>query len=141
MRLEAVSNILEVASSMSFFINPKYVAPGKSKYQAPFRDLLFAITVRCARLFEEVDYQLIHIVETQDIWKEEGIEKIRFIRSKRQQISRVQELLEKKSLVAAIEGLVKTNTGLKEFEGSIDAELQKRMKDTGASSEPGGVFE
>jgi len=59
-------------------------------------------------------------------------------KSKRKQLSRVQELLEKKSLDAAIEGLVETNIGLEEFEESLEADIQRRIIDTEEKKLTGG---
>ena len=59
-------------------------------------------------------------------------------KSKRKQLSRVQELLEKKSLDAAIEGLVETNMGLEEFEESLEADIQRRIIDTEEKKLTGG---
>jgi len=138
LRLVAISNILDSASAISLLTNPKHLKRGKSEYQAPFRVLLFALTVRCARLFEEVSYHLTKIVGSDEIWGKEGTEKVRFIESKRKQLSRVQELLEKKSLDAAIEGLVETNIGLEEFEESLEADIQRRIINTEEKKLTGG---
>ncbi|MEM0475647.1 MAG: hypothetical protein QW343_02540 [Candidatus Norongarragalinales archaeon] len=66
LRLAVAVNALEVVDLAVSLMESKYVEAGKSKYQTPFINLLFALIARCSRNFDEARYFLQAVADTDD---------------------------------------------------------------------------
>ena len=58
LRLAEIQNSLETIAIMRQMAREEFLTPGKSKYQAPFRNFLFAFAVRLNRISDEINFHV-----------------------------------------------------------------------------------
>lgn len=130
LRMAVVNNILEtIELTCSLVSNMEEIASSKIKHRAAFMNLLFILTIRCERLFEEVLLFLHNIADAQDfVAGNKTIEWIELAESKRKQLLKAQEALQKHRIIEGVEILKSAANGVKEFEKSIEEELLNQAK-------------
>jgi len=128
LKIAGVQNILEMIQAVSGIIDAGRLERARPAMQMPFRHLLFALSVRCGRLLEDIDMQLDASQPSRRIREGELAEIREFVSAKRKEISQAQALLEKGSLNAAFHRLAKSKEGIKELAERMDGLIESRLQ-------------
>jgi hypothetical protein len=126
LQLAVVQNGLEIIQSMMRMAQAERITPGKSKYQEPFRNLLFAFIIRMDRLLDEMAFNTRTVYNQALEGKKTAISAscaeawLTFFSEKRRLILDAQGLLEKHRTIAAIQKMDEARVGIKEFSSKVD---------------------
>ena len=128
LKIAAVLNILEMISVAASITSPELLEKGKPSRHVPFKNLLFALTVRCAGLLEGITFYSPAIKRNSSLGEAELSELEDTISAKRKEIAEAQRLLEKGMLAPALSRLAKSKLGLAELAEKLDAKIESRIK-------------
>ena len=128
LKIAAVLNILEMMGVAASVTDLKLLEKGKPSRHAPFRTLLFALTVRCAGLLESAAFYSPAIKRNSSLGEAELSELEDTVSAKRKEIADAQRLLEKGMLAPALSRLAKSKLGLAELAEKLDAKIESRIK-------------
>jgi hypothetical protein len=120
LRAALIRNTLESVSLAAKHTDDKFLIRGRSKYQTPFRMLLFALTLRCDRLFEE---SIRYAEQARDVGADaKAFDAAGFLVLKRGQLLRARSLLQDNRFRASMGILDKLMEDMGRFEKELETE-------------------
>jgi len=127
LRIAAALSILEMVGAASSMTDLKLLEKGKPERHAPFRTLVFALTVRCASMLEGVGFHSQAIRASRTLKEAELLEMEAAISAKRKELAAAQRLIEQGSLPSALLRLGKARGGLAALAEKLDEKIEKRL--------------
>ncbi|MEM4272502.1 MAG: hypothetical protein QXH30_02840 [Candidatus Bilamarchaeaceae archaeon] len=128
LRLAAILNILEVINVVSSMMDVSELRHRKLKRRANLTGLLYALTVRCIRLIDEMSLHAGAIENRGWLPASKCPGMLETLSAKKRELGQAQAFLEQRSLCDALKKLSSANVGLDALARQMDEELEAKLR-------------